>query len=84
MPDGTSYTSLLPAEELRDIILKSISVNGSPPPGALARQFVNTCGSGMTAAIIWLALQQIGVDSSIYDEVCVMPILPVIDVDCGK
>jgi len=38
----------------------------------------------MTAAIIWLALQQIGVDSSIYDEVCLMPILPVIVVDCGK
>jgi len=68
LPDGTSYASLLPPEELHDIILKSISVNGSPPPGTLSRQFVNTCGSGMTAAIIWLALQQIGADSSIYDE----------------
>ncbi|KAI3476797.1 hypothetical protein L1887_61617 [Cichorium endivia] len=28
----------------------------------------NTCGSGMTAAAIWLALQEIGVQSSIYDE----------------
>lgn len=29
----------------------------------------NTCGSGMSAAIIWLALNQLGVQSSIYDEV---------------
>lgn len=28
----------------------------------------NTCGSGMTAACIWLALQEIGVQSSVYDE----------------
>ncbi|SNX81361.1 related to 3-mercaptopyruvate sulfurtransferase [Melanopsichium pennsylvanicum] len=28
----------------------------------------NTCGSGMTAGAIWLALQEIGVQSSIYDE----------------
>jgi thiosulfate/3-mercaptopyruvate sulfurtransferase len=68
--NGTSYTSLRPAEELRKIILESISVDGRVPPGELMRRFVNTCGSGMTAATIWLALQQIGVDSSIYDEVC--------------
>jgi thiosulfate/3-mercaptopyruvate sulfurtransferase len=29
----------------------------------------NTCGSGMTAAVIWLALNQLGVQSAIYDEV---------------
>jgi thiosulfate/3-mercaptopyruvate sulfurtransferase len=28
----------------------------------------NTCGSGMTAAILWLGLYQLGVQSSIYDE----------------
>ena len=27
-----------------------------------------TCGSGMTAAIVWLALQQLGIDAGIYDE----------------
>lgn len=27
-----------------------------------------TCGSGMTAAVIWAALQQLGVTSAIYDE----------------
>jgi len=29
----------------------------------------NTCGSGMTAAVLWLALNQLGVQSAIYDEV---------------
>jgi thiosulfate/3-mercaptopyruvate sulfurtransferase len=29
----------------------------------------NTCGSGMSAAVIWLALNQLGVQSAIYDEV---------------
>lgn len=28
----------------------------------------NTCGSGMTAAILWLGLQELGIQSSIYDE----------------
>lgn len=28
----------------------------------------NTCGSGMTAAILWLGLYQLGIQSSIYDE----------------
>lgn len=27
-----------------------------------------SCGSGMTAAILWLALQQLGIDAGIYDE----------------
>ncbi|KAE8257650.1 hypothetical protein A4X13_0g2209 [Tilletia indica] len=27
-----------------------------------------TCGSGMTAAVVWLALQQLGIESAIYDE----------------
>jgi len=32
------------------------------------RRIVNTCGSGMTAAIIWLALKRLGIDSALYDE----------------
>lgn len=40
------------------------------------RKIVNTCGSGMTAAIIWLALQQVGLSSSVYDEVRAITSLP--------
>lgn len=28
----------------------------------------NTCGSGMTAAILWLGLHQLGIQSALYDE----------------
>lgn len=35
------------------------------------RQVVTSCGSGMTAAILWLGLQLLGVRRvAIYDEVC--------------
>jgi len=40
------------------------------------RGIVNTCGSGMTAAIIWLALQMLQVDSAIYDESSLGPAMP--------
>lgn len=29
---------------------------------------VASCGSGMTAGVIWLALQQVGVEATVYDE----------------
>lgn len=38
--------------------------SSSGSPGAVA-----SCGSGMTAAVIWLALQRLGVNAVIYDEV---------------
>jgi len=38
------------------------------PEGFGNREIVNTCASGMTVGISWLALQQLGIKSSIYDE----------------
>lgn len=32
------------------------------------QSLVMTCGSGMTAAVLWLGLKMLGVESSIYDE----------------
>ncbi|GAA5852747.1 hypothetical protein JCM8547_002614 [Rhodosporidiobolus lusitaniae] len=32
------------------------------------RQVVNTCGGGLTAAIVWAQLQALGIDSKLYDE----------------
>lgn len=32
------------------------------------QSLVMTCGSGMTAAVLWLGLKVLGVESSIYDE----------------
>jgi len=32
------------------------------------KHVVNSCGSGMTAAVLWLTLQELGVQSAVYDE----------------
>ena len=38
------------------------------------RQVVTSCGSGMTAGILWLGLKLLGVERvGLYDEVCTMP-----------
>ncbi|KDQ13641.1 hypothetical protein BOTBODRAFT_630746 [Botryobasidium botryosum FD-172 SS1] len=54
------YTTLLPREELRKAF-DAAGVDGT-------RNVVNSCGSGMTAGVLWLALQRLGVSSAIYDE----------------
>ena len=33
------------------------------------RSIINSCGSGMTACVLWLGLQLLGVRSAVYDEV---------------
>lgn len=66
-----SYKTLLPTEELRSVILKAIGGNEQQLQSILdgKTSVVSSCGSGMTAAIIWLALQELGVKSAVYDEV---------------
>ena len=67
-----SYKTLLPREEL---LHKFETALGSP---AAVQRAINgelpittSCGSGMTAAILWLALQVIGAKTNVglYDEV---------------
>ncbi|EJT97953.1 Rhodanese-like protein [Dacryopinax primogenitus] len=62
-----SYTTMLSPEKLEQAIR---DVLGPSADAVLAgqRPIVTTCGSGMTAAIIWLALQELGIDASVYDE----------------
>lgn len=70
---GATYTTLRTPDELRSIVKESLASSGENIDELLStRGFVNTCGSGMTAAIIWLALQQIGVGSALYDEVSIL------------
>ena len=65
---GGQFTELRSPKELREIIAKAIGSDDPIQPGSKIK-IVNTCGSGMTAAIIWLALQRLGIDSALYDEV---------------
>lgn len=66
-----SYKTLLPREELQKKLLAALGGSEELLQQVLAgkKQIVNSCGSGMTAAVLWLALQEIGLASAIYDEV---------------
>ncbi|KIL71073.1 hypothetical protein M378DRAFT_96038 [Amanita muscaria Koide BX008] len=67
--DGTEYTTFLPPSELRDALENAIGseraelvIKGKIP-------VVTSCGSGMTAGILWLGLKLLSVNNiSIYDE----------------
>lgn len=65
-----SYQNILPREDLRAALLKALGGDEQKLSEVLEgkRSVVNSCGSGMTAAVIWLALQELGVKSAIYDE----------------
>lgn len=72
--DGKSFTVLKDQIELWRVLSDAVGgtealekLRQASSGGELAA--TNTCGSGMTAACIWLALQELGVQSAIYDEV---------------
>ncbi|KAJ6627166.1 thiosulfate sulfurtransferase [Mycena sp. CBHHK59/15] len=68
-PNGSSYTTFLPVEKLRNVVVDALGgenanlvFNGDVP-------VIVSCGSGMTAAVLWVGLQLLGVNKiSIYDE----------------
>ena len=64
------YQTLLPREQLREALLKALNGDGAQLEAVLSgkKKVINSCGSGMTAAVIWLALRELGVQSAIYDE----------------
>jgi thiosulfate/3-mercaptopyruvate sulfurtransferase len=68
---GGSYTILREPPELLSIVESALGTpeNTTAVLKENTRQVVNSCGSGMTAGVLWLALQELGVESAIYDEV---------------
>ncbi|TRM61433.1 Rhodanese-like domain-containing protein [Schizophyllum amplum] len=67
--NGKEFTTFLPPDKLRQALIDAVGeeraqliIDGKLP-------VTTTCGSGMTAAILWLGLRQLGVkDISLYDE----------------
>ncbi|KAB5593008.1 Vacuolar H+-ATPase V1 sector subunit C [Ceratobasidium theobromae] len=57
----TTYATVLPHDELKETFDKAVGE-------ARGHHVVASCGSGMTAATIWLAGQLLGTPVSIYDE----------------
>lgn len=68
--DGEEYGTFLPTSDLRKLLDATI---GSEESDKLFRgegSVITSCGSGMTAAVLWLGLQLLGVPRvSLYDEV---------------
>jgi len=63
-----TYTTLLGKDKLEEVFEATLGSFNFAQLKKGTRGVVNTCGSGMTAAILWLAFQITGVDSAIYDE----------------
>ncbi|GLB36373.1 putative rhodanese-like protein [Lyophyllum shimeji] len=68
-PDGTKYTTFLPEADLYKALEEAV---GSERADLIVKGVVpvtTSCGSGMTAAVLWLGLKLLGVERiSLYDE----------------
>jgi len=66
---GVSYTTLLPKEKIRSAVVEAIGIDRANSVFNGEVSVIASCGSGMTAAVIWLGLQLLDVERiSIYDE----------------
>jgi thiosulfate/3-mercaptopyruvate sulfurtransferase len=81
--NGDIFTSLLPPSDLRGVLTRSLSTSSVAEGDRILhwilggqKPVVVSCGSGMTAAIIWLALQVLGTKGNValYDEVSQLPV----------
>ncbi|KAF8640712.1 hypothetical protein AX17_000365 [Amanita inopinata Kibby_2008] len=67
--DGTEYTTLLPPLEMRKALEDAVGVERANLIIKGDLPVVTSCGSGMTAGILWLGLRLLGVEKvGLYDE----------------
>jgi len=68
--DGSEYTTFLPESALKETLEAAVGVEQANMIIEGKKSVVTTCGSGMTAAVLWLGLRLIGVKNvALYDEV---------------
>lgn len=68
--DGREYTSFLPASDVRRILNDTFGETETEKIICGERSVITSCGSGMTAGVLWLGLQLLGAPHiSLYDEV---------------
>ncbi|PAV21810.1 thiosulfate sulfurtransferase [Pyrrhoderma noxium] len=68
-PNGQSYTSFLPKDKILEALEGKIGAKNTQDVLEGKRSIVASCGSGMTAGVLWLGLSILGVKSpAIYDE----------------
>ncbi|KAJ8508080.1 hypothetical protein ONZ45_g9606 [Pleurotus djamor] len=74
-PSGDEYTTLLPAPELRRALVEAVGLTAAEQIIEGRKPVITSCGSGMTAGVLWLGLQILGVKNvKLYDE-----LFPVLD-----
>ena len=68
--EGVEFTTVLPPAEIRQAIEEAIGPDQVEDVLSGQRSVVTSCGSGMTAGVLWLGLQLIGAKNvALYDEV---------------
>ncbi|KAJ7139891.1 Rhodanese-like domain-containing protein [Mycena epipterygia] len=69
-PDGVTYTTFLSEpEQLRSAVVDALGADRAKAVFNGDAPVIASCGSGMTAAVLWLGLKLMGVNQiSIYDE----------------
>ncbi|PPR01321.1 hypothetical protein CVT26_015402 [Gymnopilus dilepis] len=67
--DGQEYTTFRPVEDIRKALSDAVGPEETERILQGKRQVVTSCGSGMTAGVLWLGLQLLGVERvGLYDE----------------
>jgi thiosulfate/3-mercaptopyruvate sulfurtransferase len=70
-PDGTKYTAFISKEDLCKAVTESVGIERADAILKGITPVITSCGSGMTAGVLWLGLKLLGVEHiSLYDEVC--------------
>ncbi len=69
---GASFTTFLPPKELRRKLEDAVGTEYARLILEGQRRVTTTCGSGMTAGVLWLGLKLINETTpvALYDEVC--------------
>ncbi|RDB28517.1 Thiosulfate/3-mercaptopyruvate sulfurtransferase 1, mitochondrial [Hypsizygus marmoreus] len=67
--DGTEYAKFLPAQDIYNALVEAIGDERAELVKTGVIPVTASCGSGMTAGILWLGLKLLGVEKiSLYDE----------------
>lgn len=72
-----SYTSFLPPAEIHNALVSAVGSEQAESIIKGGRPIITSCGSGMTAAVLWLGLRLLGVEKiGLYDEVSMISVTP--------